>query len=96
MIKKSIANCFTLLNMVLGLSSIIIIALSLDRGNVSFDLANHYICLSCYIIFIAAAIDVFDGKIARKLGTSGEFGKQIDSLADLISFCFYPSFLLAD
>ncbi len=94
MIKKSIANCFTLLNMVLGLSSIIIIALSLDRSNVSFDLANHYICLSCYIIFIAAVIDVFDGKIARKLGTSGEFGKQIDSLADLISFCFYPSFLL--
>ena len=49
---------------------------------------------SCYLIFAASLIDVFDGKIARKLGTSGSFGKQIDSIADLVSFCLFPSFLL--
>ena len=39
-------------------------------------------------------MDGIDGKIARKLGISSEFGKEIDSLADLISFCLVPSLLL--
>ena len=45
-------------------------------------------------IFFAALIDVFDGKIARRLNISSEFGKEIDSLADLVSFCIVPSLLL--
>jgi len=50
--------------------------------------------LSCICIFIASLIDVFDGKVARRLGTSGDFGKELDSLADIISFCLAPSFLI--
>ena len=87
LLKKSIANSFTLLNLLLGFFAIILIALSF------FDNVNH-ISTACILIYIAAIIDVFDGKIARKLGTSGNFGKQIDSLADLISFCLVPSFLI--
>ncbi len=71
----------------LGFSALILIALSLlDDYN--------YIELSCILIFIASLIDVFDGKVARKLGTSGDFGKELDSLADIISFCMAPSFLI--
>ena len=54
---------------------------------------NNYINSACNLIFFAAIIDVLDGKVARKLGTSGDFGKQIDSLADLVSFCLAPSYL---
>ena len=62
MIKKSIANIFTLCNLILGFCSIILISLSLIHHNPNFMIT------SCYLIFVAALIDVFDGKIARKLG----------------------------
>jgi len=86
-VKKSIANSLTIFNLLLGFSSIILISLSL-LGNF------NYIELACIFIFIASLIDVCDGKVARKLGTSGNFGKQLDSLADIISFCLVPSFLV--
>ena len=87
LLKKSIANLFTILNLVLGFFAIILIALSIDNN-------ANYISTACILIYFATIIDVFDGKIARRLGTSGEFGKQIDSLADLVSFCLVPSFLI--
>ena len=86
-IKKSIANIFTIINLLLGFVSIVLISLS-------FIDSQNNINIACTLIFIAAAIDVFDGKIARKLGTSGDFGKEIDSLADLVSFCLAPSILI--
>jgi len=86
-LRKSIANSLTIFNLLLGFSSVVLISLSLF-GN------YYYIELVCIIIFIAAFIDACDGKIARKLGTSGDFGKQLDSLADLVSFCLTPSFLI--
>ncbi len=55
---------------------------------------KNYIEIACILIFTATFVDVCDGKVARKLGTSGDFGKQIDSLADIISFCLVPSFLI--
>lgn len=86
LIKKSFANFLTLINMFMGFSSIVLIALSFSN--------NNYINWSCNLILIATLIDVLDGKIARKLGTSGDFGKEIDSLADLVTFCVAPSFLI--
>ena len=85
--KKSIANSLTIFNLILGFSSIVLIGLSLIDE-------YYYIDLACLLIFIATLFDVCDGKVARKLGTSGDFGKQIDSLADVVSFCLVPSFLL--
>lgn len=86
LIKKSFANSLTVLNLILGFVAIILISLSMAGFN--------YINLACQLIFFAALIDVFDGKLARKLGTSGNFGKEIDSLADLVSFCVAPSYLI--
>ena len=87
LLKKSIANSFTMLNLLLGFSAIILVALS-------FSEHTNYIQTACILIYIAALIDVFDGKIARKLGTTGDFGKEIDSLADLVSFCLLPAVLI--
>ena len=86
LIKKSFANSLSVLNLMLGFIAIILISLSMIEFN--------YITLACQFIFFAALIDVLDGKIARKLGTSGNFGKEIDSLADLVSFCVAPSYLI--
>lgn len=46
------------------------------------------------LAWIAGALDIADGKVARKLGLSTEFGVQLDSFADFLSFVVMPSFLL--
>ncbi|MFZ5597241.1 MAG: CDP-diacylglycerol--serine O-phosphatidyltransferase [Bacillota bacterium] len=43
------------------------------------------------LILIAAILDRFDGKLARKIGTNSDFGKELDSLADLVSFGVAPA-----
>ena len=86
LIRKSIPNFITLSNLFLGFVSIVLLGLSLhpEKNNIN---------IACYLILISTALDVFDGKIARKLNISSEFGKEIDSLADLVSFCLCPSLL---
>ncbi|MNK09008.1 phosphatidylglycerophosphate synthetase [compost metagenome] len=46
-----------------------------------------------YFIFLAAVLDFFDGFIARILKQQGELGKQLDSLADMISFGLAPGII---
>jgi len=49
---------------------------------------------AAYMVGLAAFLDFFDGLFARMLGVSGEFGKQLDSLADMVSFGFLPGVML--
>ena len=44
--------------------------------------------------FAAAFLDAMDGKVARFTKSSSKFGVEYDSLADVISFGFAPSFLI--
>lgn len=69
-------------------------------GNIAAGLiAIHFIVHGDYftaiiLAWIAGALDIADGKIARKYNLSTEFGIQVDSFADFISFVVMPSFLL--
>ncbi len=45
------------------------------------------------MLFAAACLDTLDGRIARVTGTASPFGKQYDSLADLVSFGLAPALL---
>lgn len=47
-----------------------------------------------YFIFLAAVLDFFDGFAARLLKQQGELGKQLDSLADMISFGLAPGIII--
>ena len=80
-VKKYLPSLITLTNLFLGFLSILVIA----QGLLSWG---------CILILIAALLDSLDGKLARKIGVASSFGKEIDSLADLISFCLAPSFLI--
>ena len=80
-VKKYLPSLITLSNLFLGFLSILYI----QKGNLE---------LGCNLILIAAILDSLDGKLARKIGIASDFGKEIDSLADLISFCLAPSFLI--
>jgi CDP-diacylglycerol--serine O-phosphatidyltransferase len=44
-------------------------------------------------VFIAMVFDAVDGKVARMFGASSEFGSQIDSLSDVVSFGAAPALL---
>jgi CDP-diacylglycerol--serine O-phosphatidyltransferase len=41
-------------------------------------------------IFICAALDATDGRLARRLGVANAYGRQLDSLADLVAFGVLP------
>lgn len=45
-------------------------------------------------IFVAMVLDLLDGKVARLTKTTTQFGVEFDSLADVVSFCVAPAFLL--
>jgi CDP-diacylglycerol--serine O-phosphatidyltransferase len=45
-------------------------------------------------IFVAMIMDLLDGRVARLMKATSQFGLEYDSLADVISFCVAPAFLL--
>jgi CDP-diacylglycerol--serine O-phosphatidyltransferase len=57
------------------------------KGSVA-DLDNAARAIGFAILF-----DILDGRVARATGTNSEFGKQFDSLADVVSFGVAPAFL---
>lgn len=84
MIKKGLSllpNIFTLGNAFFGFCSIIFTA-KLDFFS------------AAYFILLGALMDALDGRIARLVGASSLIGLQLDSLADAISFCLAPAFLI--
>lgn len=80
-IIKNIPNTITSLNLLSGVAGIVC-AFS-DRLDISF------------ILMLAAAVfDFFDGFAARALGAYSPMGKELDSLADSVSFGLLPAFML--
>lgn len=72
----------------------------LTTANLLCGLASTYLALhgeltiACWLLFIAAFFDVLDGLAARALGGGSELGKQLDSLADMVSFGVAPGFIV--
>jgi CDP-diacylglycerol---serine O-phosphatidyltransferase len=74
-------SAFTLGNLFLGVWAIV----SASRGR--FEEAG-------WLIVLAAFADLFDGRVARFTGTGSEFGEQLDSLVDAISFGVAPALIV--
>jgi len=63
-------------------------------GTASILLASQgQLTVACWLVFAGAAFDVLDGLAARALGGGTELGKQLDSLADLVTFGVAPGML---
>lgn len=77
----AVPSLFTIGNLACGFFSI----LSSINGN--FYRAG-------WLILLAMCLDGVDGRVARMLKAESEFGVEMDSLADLISFCAAPAFLV--
>lgn len=80
-IRKAIPHVLTSANLACGVIAII---LSL-KGGLSW---------APWFIFLAAFFDFFDGFAARLLKVSGDFGKQLDSLADVVTFGVAPGLIV--
>lgn len=102
---KQLPNIFTLLNLFFGCLAIVFILqnnslyLVVDSESqlqYPFALINKpttlYWASGC--IAIAAVIDFLDGLVARLLGHASEMGKQLDSLADVVSFGVAPAMII--
>lgn len=79
--KSAVPNLFTFSNLACGILSL------LSTFNENYRWA-------CLFIIIAGLIDRYDGRVARFLQVSSELGKELDSLADLVSFGVAPSILV--
>lgn len=55
---------------------------------------NGNLVVSAYLVGIAAVLDFFDGFVARLLKVGGELGKQLDSLADMVTFGVVPGVIM--
>jgi len=72
-----LCDLVTLLNSLSGLLVII------------FSIQGDYL-IAALFLFIAVIFDTLDGKISRYFNRSSEFGKELDSLADVLSFGIAP------
>lgn len=93
---KQIPNIFTLLNLFFGCLAIIAAmqnGLTISTDN-SLVIIPEKIVMASVFIAIAAVVDFFDGFVARLLKVPSELGKQLDSLADVVSFGVAPSMII--
>ncbi|MFV9511689.1 CDP-diacylglycerol--serine O-phosphatidyltransferase [Tepidibacillus sp. LV47] len=81
MINRILPSLFTVGNLFLGIISIIL----------AFDNNVEYAAI---MVIIGMLLDGLDGRIARLLHTQSEFGKELDSLSDVISFGVAPAFIM--
>lgn len=79
--KRHIPNALTCLNLALGCVGIYF---TLTKGSPE----------AIYFVLAAGLFDFLDGFAARMLNVKSEIGKQLDSLADLISFGLLPAFYM--
>lgn len=81
MFTKSIPNIFTIANLTLGIIAILLV----------FDGRPE---MAALMVLIAMVTDGLDGRLARALNAQSEFGKELDSLSDVVSFGVAPAFII--
>jgi CDP-diacylglycerol--serine O-phosphatidyltransferase len=81
MIRNSLPNMFTIGNLFLGIIAIILVF-------------NERPELAAIFVIVAMLMDGLDGRVARALNVESEFGKELDSLSDVISFGVAPALIM--
>lgn len=81
MIKKQIPNLFTILNLLSGVIAVMMAA-------------TDNLIEAAFFVFAGIFFDFFDGFFARKFNVTGEFGKQLDSLADMVTSGVVPGIIM--
>lgn len=98
MMLRQLPNIFTLLNLVFGCLALVCIlqtglTMSVDADGSSIVVLPEKIYWAPLFIACAAIIDFLDGLVARLSKSASEMGKQLDSLADVVSFGVAPGMI---
>jgi CDP-diacylglycerol--serine O-phosphatidyltransferase len=96
---KQLPNIFTLLNLFFGCIAIVLImqnglVVTADQNGESVLILPERMYWASAFIALAAVIDFLDGLVARLLNFASEMGKQLDSLADVVSFGVAPAMII--
>src|SRR5882672_7477397 len=96
---KSIPNLFTLLNLFFGCIAVILIlqngiaVLNYPDG-AQFISMPEKVGMASLFIGLAGLVDFLDGLVARLFKATSPLGKQLDSLADVVSFGVAPGMII--
>ena len=82
-----LADWFTLGNAVCGTGALFSIMSYLERGDVK------HVYYACALVLAALIFDVLDGRVARWRQKTSSMGRELDSLADIISFGVAPAII---
>ena len=82
-----LADWFTLGNAVCGVGALFSVMSYLETNDVL------HVYFACALVLAALIFDVFDGRIARWRQKSSAMGRELDSLADVISFGVAPAII---
>lgn len=96
---KQIPNLFTLLNLIFGCLAIVAvlqngITIQYDPEGTQLVDIPEKIWLASLFIGMAGLVDFLDGFVARLFNATSELGKQLDSLADVVSFGVAPAMII--
>lgn len=82
--RKAIPNMLTIGNLFLGIVAILL----------AFQNDYQYVDYAAITVIIGMLLDGLDGRMARLLNAQSEFGKELDSLSDVITFGVAPAFII--
>jgi CDP-diacylglycerol--serine O-phosphatidyltransferase len=82
-----LADWFTLANAVCGVGAMFSIVSFIQTAGV------HHVYYACALVLAALVFDIFDGRVARWRQKSSLLGRELDSLADVISFGVAPALI---
>ncbi len=90
-----IPTSLTVLNVFFGFTAILLSMRGMERNALGFSGdAARFFQLACWALIVAAIFDTFDGLVARLMNATSEFGKEYDSLADVVTFGAAPAILV--
>lgn len=81
---KAIPNMLTISNLFLGVMAILL----------AFQDGYQYVDYAAIMVILGMVLDGLDGRMARLLNAQSEFGKQLDSLSDVVTFGVAPALII--
>jgi len=89
-----LASLCTLGNALCGFGAITLTTKALLASDTQFEIFSRDVIWAGYLVILAMIFDALDGRVARFARATSDFGGQLDSLADAVSFGVAPAFLM--
>lgn len=90
-----VPTSLTIVNVFFGFTAILFAMRGMQASTLGAEArAGYFFQTACWSLGLAAIFDTFDGAVARMLNATSDFGKEYDSLADVVTFGAAPAVLV--